>query len=98
MNESPHERFANVRLPRWYRVTARIVRVIGFLIFLTCAWKMTQQDGKASGGMVGGIILGILLLILPSLPKAYLEQRNRNRGLRDGSFQEFLESQKKKDR
>jgi hypothetical protein len=47
---------------------------------------------------MGGVFIGVLLLAGPSLPKAFIEQRNRNRGIRDGSFKEFLEEQQRKEK
>jgi|SRR5438094_7046541 len=98
MSDSHHERFANVRMPQWYRISAWVVRVIGFLIFLASAWYVTHADASGPAWPMAGVLVGIVLLILPSLPKAYIEQRNRIRGLRDGSFKKFLEDEKQKTR
>ncbi len=92
-----YARFANVQMPRWYRISARVVRAMGFLIFLASAWQMTREGSSVSVWLMGALV-GVLVLALPSLPKAYIEQRNRLRGLRDGSFKEFLESERQKDR
>jgi len=74
------------------------MRAVGLLVLLGCGWLMTHSDaGGPLWPIVGGIV-GVLLLILPSLPKAYIEQRNRIRGLRDGSFKEFLDSEQRKTR
>src|SRR6267142_6145873 len=97
MSDSQYERFANVQMPRWYRIAAWVVRVLGFLIFLVSAWQATHQDISSSPWPMAGIIVGVLLLVLPSLPKAYIEQRNRFRGLRDGSFKKFVENGKRRD-
>ena len=96
MSEIPQQRFTNVQMPRWYRVSAWIVRVVAFLVLVVSAWIMTHQDATGSSWPIAGVIVGVLLLVLPSLPKAYIEQRNRNRGLRDGSFQEFLKDEHRK--
>ena len=98
MSDSQYERFANVEMPRWYRMTAWVVRLVGFLIFLVCAWQMTHQDATGSSLPMAGVLGGVLLVALPSLPKAFIEQRNRMRGLRDGSFKEFLENDQRKNR
>ena len=98
MSDTQYERFANVRMPRWYCVTAWVVRVIAFVIFLASAWQMTHQDASGSSWPIAGVFVGVVLLALPSLPKAYIEQRNRNRGLQDGSFKEFLENERQKNR
>jgi hypothetical protein len=79
-------------------MTAWVVRVVGFLIFLVCAWQMTHQDATGSPWPMAGVLGGVLLVALPSLPKAYIEQRNRIRGLRDGSYNAFLESEQRKNR
>ena len=55
-------------------------------------------DGAPGRFGLVGVLVGVLLLALPSLPKAYIEQRNRIRGLRDGSFKEFLENEQGKHR
>jgi hypothetical protein len=98
MSDSQYERFANVQMPRWYRVTAWVVRVVGFLTFLVSAWQMTQQDASGWSWPIGGVLVGVILLALPSLPKAFIEQRIRIRGLRDGSFKEYLENEQRKNR
>jgi hypothetical protein len=59
---------------------------------------MTREDARGPLWPIVGGIIGVFLLILPSLPKAYIEQRNRTRGLRDGSLKEFLESEQRKTR
>jgi len=96
MGETSHQRFANVQMPKWYRISAWIVRTLAFLILLGSAWVMTHQDATGSSWPIVGVIVGVLLLLLPSMPKAYIEQRNRIRGLRDGSFKEFLEDEQRK--
>ena len=96
MSETPQQRFTNVQMPRLYRISAWIVRVLAFLILVGSAWVMTHQDAIGSSWPTAGVIVGVLLLVLPSFPKAYIEQRNRNRGLRDGSFQEFLKDEQSK--
>jgi len=98
MSESQYQRFAGVQMPQWYRITAWVVRVVGFLVFLISAWHMTHQGAPVSSWPIGGVLVGVLLLDLPSLPKAYIEQRNRIRGLRDGSFKEFLKNEQRKNR
>ena len=70
--------------------------MVAFLVLVVSAWIMTHQDATGSSWPIAGVIVGVLLLVLPSLPKAYIEQRNRNRGLRDGSFQEFLKDEHRK--
>ncbi len=100
MSDPKYEKFANVRMPQWYRITAWIARSGGFLMLLGSAWQMIQQgaSGSAWPWPIAGVLTGVLLLVLPSLPKAYIEQRNRLRGLRDGSFKEFLENEQRKKR
>ena len=58
---------------------------------------MTHQDATGSTWPIAGVIIGVFMLLLPSLPKAYIEQRNRIRGARDGSFQEFLKDEQSND-
>ena len=72
------------------------MRVVAFLILLGSAWVMTHRDATGSSWPVAGVINGVLLLVLPLLPKAYIEQRNRIQGARDGSFQEFLKDEQSK--
>lgn len=60
------------------------------------AWLHLNSRSGGSGWVALSFFGGLALLILPSLPKAYLEQRNRLRGLRDGSFQEYLDDQHSK--
>jgi hypothetical protein len=91
------KRFTNVEMPQWYRITALVVRAVGFFTLLAAAWQATHQDISPSPWPMAGVIVGVLLLVLPSLPKAYIEQRNRFRGLRDGSFKKFVENDKRRD-
>ena len=95
MSDSLHDRFANVRMPQWYRISAWVVRAVGLLIVVISTWRMSREDSAASTWCAAGVLIGVLLLALPSLPKAYLEQRNRIRGLRDGSFKKFLDEEQK---
>src|SRR5262249_24830225 len=96
MSETPQQRFSNVQMPRWYRISGWIVRVAAFLILLVSAYVMTHQDDTGSSWPMAGAIIGVLLLLVPGLPKAYIEQRNRLRGIRDGSFQQFLKDEQSK--
>jgi len=98
MSDADRERFTNVQMPRWYRITAWIVRVAGFIVCLSSGWQMTHQEASASSWPLAGVFVGAALLGLPSLPKAFIEQRNRIRGLKDGSFNEFLKHERQKDR
>jgi hypothetical protein len=70
--------------------------VVAFLVLVGSAWIMTHEEVTGSCWPISGVIVGVLLLVLPSLPKAYIEQRNRIQGLRDGSFQEFLKDEQRK--
>ena len=74
------------------------MRAVGLLLLLGCSWLMTHTDPTGPLWPIAGGIAGVLLLILPSVPKAYIEQRNRIRGLRDGSFKEFLDNEQRKAR
>ncbi len=96
MSTSPHDRFKNVQMPRWYGVVAVVARVGGFVALVGSVWLHLNSRLSGSVWLAVGLFGGIALLLLPSLPKAYLEQRNRIRGLRDGSFQEFLDEQNTK--
>src|SRR5437764_1298297 len=95
MNQTPYERFANVAMPRWYRIMAWTLRSVGFVMLVDSAWHMTHQDGSGASWPIVGRVAGILLLVLPSLPNPYIEQRNRLRGLRDGSFKDFLDNEQR---
>lgn len=96
MSSSPHDQFRNVQLPPWFRVTTLVARVAGFVAVVCSAWFHLNSSSGGSGWIALGFFGGLALLILPSLPKAYLEQRNRLRGMRDGSFQEYLDEQNSK--
>lgn len=93
MNDTEHQRFFDVTMPKWYRKTALAVRVVGSAIALPCAWLMAHDSPDSSMWSVVGMIAGFLLLLIPSLPKAYIEQQNRIRGLRDGDFQQYFDKQ-----
>ena len=96
MTDPRYEKFFRVQMPRWFRIISWVFRTVGFSMLLVFAWQMTHQDAAGSSWPIAGVFVGILIMILPSLPKAYLEQRNRLRGLRDGSFKEFLKDQQNK--
>jgi hypothetical protein len=83
-------------MPMWYRIGAVAARVIGFVTLVGSAWLHLNSTAIGSGWLALGFFGGIALLIFPSLPKAYLEQRNRMRGLREGSFQQYLDEQSTK--
>jgi hypothetical protein len=95
MSTTPHD-LQNVPMPVWYRICAAVARVVGFALLVGSAWLHINSYATNSVCLAIGFFGGLALLILPSLPKAYLEQRNRMRGLRDGSFQEFIDDQKSK--
>lgn len=97
METTPDNRFRNVQMPQWYRVCAVVMRVVGFVSVAVSVWSLNHSNPSSSAWLAIGFFGGLTLLILPSLPKAYLEQRNRIRGLRDGSFQEFIEKRKTKE-
>ena len=96
MSDSQYNRFVNVKMPRWNRTVAWVVRIIGLVIFLVFLWEETREETSGSTWPMAGVLIGASLLVLPSLPKAYIEQRNRVRGLRDGSFKQFLKNEQRK--
>ena len=86
-----HRQFFDVPMPGWYVPASYVVRIIGFGAFLLCAWRFTHSESVVSPWVFGGVLGGILLMLLPSLPKAFIEQRNRIRGLAGGTFHEHLQ-------
>src|SRR6266404_2474889 len=96
MRDAPEDRFCNVQMPQRYRIASGVARVIGFVALVASAWLFLDSSSGGSRWRAFGFFAGLALLILPSLPKAYIEQRNRMRGLRDGSFQQYLDEQRTK--
>lgn len=89
-----HERFFNVRMPRWFQLASLVFRsVCACAIVTVMILHFTRgfPDILAAVGMVIGFAV---LLAAPSIPKAFIEQRNRLRGLRDGSLRELMELEK----
>ena len=97
MKDAEYQRFFDVTMPGWYRKTALVIRVIGGLIALVCAWWMARQPPESWMWPIIGILVGCALMVIPSLPKAYVEQRNRIRGLRDGNFQKNWDDKQKEE-
>jgi hypothetical protein len=96
MSTSPPDQFRNVPMPRWYRIGAVAGRVLGFVAMVATAWLFLHSSSGGSRWHALAFFAGLALLILPSFPKACLEQRNRLRGLGDGSFQQNLDEQSTK--
>ena len=78
----------DVTMPQWYRKIALVVRMLGAVLALACVWL--TADGPLGSLMWPsvGMIAGFLTMVLPSFPKAYIEQRKRTRERRDGGLQE----------
>lgn len=94
MKDEQHAEFFDAKMPRWYAITALILRFVGFALLIYSVWLLTRPHSSATWPIFG-FLIGILLLVLPSLPKAYIEQRNRIRGFRAGSLQEHLKTHEK---
>jgi len=77
-------------MPRWYRTLSLAIRVLcAIAIAIVFIWH--ESLGIKDTGIAALIVIFIALAAaLMSLPKAVIEQRNRNRGLKDGTFQEYL--------
>jgi hypothetical protein len=83
-----HDHFYNVKMPSWYKLTSYIIRILGFSVFVYCLWWFVNYRDFSIWSVMG-FLAGIMFIALPSLPKAYIEQRNIIKGLKDGSFQDY---------
>ena len=85
-----HKQFFDVEMPRWYRILSWTIRILcAVSIAVVLIWR-SNLGIKATDTAVF-IIIGIALVAaLPSLPKAYIEQKNRLRGLKDGTLQDHI--------
>ena len=85
----------SVEMPKWYTVSAALFRgvCLGFVLsvaFMQFLFPVPPGDIFVP---VIAIIAAAILAALASLPKAWIEQRSRIRGMRDGSMKGFLEHQ-----
>ena len=96
MNDNQHEHFFNVRMPRWYRAACVVFWSLCAMGIVSVV-ALHAYDFVSIGTTIG-VVIGVgLLAMLPGIPKAFIEQRNRLRGLKDGSFQEYLKRIEGKD-
>ncbi len=79
------------KMPDWYNRIAFLWRGVcfGFVAGYFLAMRMREHDSTISAVFV--ILFSSILVVLPSIPKAYIEQRNRIRALRNGSLGDNLE-------
>lgn len=72
----PNDPLFNVAMPRWWDQQALPCRgfSLGFLLgYLFTAWATPSADSGVS------LVVVLIGAALPSLPKAWIEQRNRSR-------------------
>jgi len=83
------------KMPEWYNRAAFLWRglCLGFAAGYLLAARLPGFDPTVSAIVV--IVITCALAILPSLPKAYIEHRNRVRALRDGSLLDKLKDHDK---
>ncbi len=88
------ERFFDVKMPRWFQRASFVFRSVCVSAIATVL-VLHYTRGFPDLLMAVGMIIGFaVLLAAPSVPKAFIEQRNRLRGLRDGSLRELMELEK----
>ena len=76
-------------MPSWFRRAALLFRLacgIGIVATLGFYFANLLSDVLIAVGIVIGLAV---LMALPSAPKAFVEQRNRIRGLKDGTMEEW---------
>ena len=87
--------FFNAEMPKWYKIISWIIYTIcsvGILIIFIISTIFNTVYSTSSVLIIIGLTV---IAMLPSIPKAFIEQRNRIRGIRDGSFQKHLDESKK---
>ena len=89
--------FFNVQMPKWYRLASLVLRLLCIVVVVVVVASGQIFGVNDVHTKVWIVIAAGLVAALPSLPKAIIEQRNRLRGLRDGSFQKYLEQQRSDD-
>ncbi len=74
------------KMPDWYNRIAFLWRgvCLGFVVGYLLAITLREFNPTVSAVFV--ILVSSILAVLPSIPKAYIEQRNRIRALRNGSL------------
>lgn len=86
MTRDDEQQFYNAEMPGWYRKAAWALRGLGFLATLGGLLVFVYVSQLQSPGGLYCFFVGLALLILPSIPRAAIEQRNRHRGLKDGTL------------
>ncbi len=101
--EELEQRFFNVQMPDWFKKVALLVRLFcaAIIVVVLClhftrgVQDVTRGVPDVTRGVqdvlisVGVVISLAFLMALPSVPKAFIEQRNRIRGLKDGTMEEW---------
>ncbi len=78
------------KMPEWYDRIAFLWRGVcfGFVAGYLLAMGLRKFDSTISAILV--VLFSSIMGVLPSIPKAYIEQRNRIRALRNGSLGDSL--------
>ena len=89
-----HQRFFDVQMPDWFKRASLAFRgCCAAAIAVVLALHFSRGVPEVMITVL--IVIGLaVLMALPSIPKAFIEQRNRIRGLRDGTMQELIELEK----
>jgi hypothetical protein len=90
--QEQHKHFFDVEMPPWYRYGALALRILCLLaIVAVVVWR--NVFGIREAHVAAFVVIGIAVVaMLPSIPKAWIEQRNRLRGLKDGSLDRYLKN------
>lgn len=86
MTKENETRFDNVTMPRWYGIAAWTCRILGLATAVGGLLSFVYLSKMESAEWFYCFFIGLILLVLPSLPKASIEQWNRINGRRDGSL------------
>ena len=86
MTTDNEKRFYDLKMPRWYCIAAWACRVLGLVTTIGGLLVAVYVSEMESVGGFCCFFIGLILFVLPSLPKAFIEQWNRIKGLQDGSF------------
>jgi hypothetical protein len=81
----------NIEMPRWWDRVAFLWRglCLGFFLgYLFGAWAPPSTNSTTSMVVVA---VALVLAALPTLPKAWIEQRNRIRAARSGTLMQEVE-------
>ena len=92
-----HDPLFNIEMPRWWERTAWLIRGLSLGFLLGYLFSTLISPAESGAGPIIVITASMVAALLPSVPKAWIEQRNRVRAARDGTLTDTIEKRRNAD-